>query len=87
MSASARKRHAHLVPPGFAPAWLRRLWGEQRTGAPCACPGCAREGALGVSVHASPQAYRLQCVECAWRSPWFETLADRRLLVVGLDTP
>jgi hypothetical protein len=90
MSAVTRLREMWSAPsPDFAPCWLRVMWEEYQVARSCYCPSCPGEGriALGVSIHEHPRAYKLQCAVCAWRTPWFEPLADGRLILVGLDVP
>jgi hypothetical protein len=85
MSAAISLRgHLERVHPGPAPRWLRALWLQRKGGALFDCPSCHHAVPLGIGVHHTPRSYRLQCVACAWRTPWFEELAGGRLVVVPI---
>ena len=66
---------------------VRALFAQYRLlGCPMGCPRCD-EDSVGMTVSNLPSIYRLHCVDCGWRTPWFESVPgeDRLVLVHGLD--
>jgi hypothetical protein len=66
---------------------VRALFAQYRlAGCPIDCPRC-QQTSVGMTVSNLPSIYRLHCIECGWRTPWFESVPgeDRLVLVHGLD--
>ena len=66
---------------------VRALFAQYRlAGCPMGCPRCD-EPSVGMTVSNLPCIYRLHCVDCGWRTPWFESLSGEESLVLvhGLD--